>query len=73
VQWQIKPNSIIEVDYIGSHGWGLINPNAVNINDLPQSIYQSTNLTLLNTVYPSQQNYLPFPQFGSINYYKKLG
>lgn len=69
VQYQFKPNTMIEIDYIGSAGYGLINPNPVNINDLPQSIYTSTNTTMLNTVYANQQSYLPFPQFGSINYY----
>jgi hypothetical protein len=38
-----------------------------NINALPQSIYTSTNTTLLNAVYANSQAYLPYPQFGTIN------
>ncbi len=69
VQWQFRPNTLLQVDYIGSAAYGLVNANAVNINDLPQSIYTSTDTTLLNTVHSNSQPYLPFPQFGSINYY----
>jgi hypothetical protein len=69
VQYQFKPNTMIELDYIGSSGYGLINQYAVNVNDLPQSIYTSTNTTLLNQVQANNQPYLPFPQFGQINYY----
>ncbi len=69
VQWQFKPDTMLEVDYIGSAGYGLVNQYAVNINDLPQSIYTSTDLSLLSSVYSDTQAYLPFPQFGNINYY----
>jgi hypothetical protein len=68
-QYQIKPNTIAEVVYQGSAGVALVNGSAVNINELPQSIYSSTNATLLNTVYNSTQSYLPYSQFGSINKY----
>ena len=69
VQWQFRPDAMLEVDYIGSSGYGLINQYAVNINDLPQSIYASTDPTLLQSVFQKTQPYLPFPQFGNINYY----
>ncbi len=68
-QHQLTPNAIAEVVYQGSGGVGLINPNPVNINALPQSIYNSTNTTLLNAVYANTQAYLAYPQFGSINEY----
>jgi len=42
--------------------------NAVNLNVLPESIYSSTNTSLLNTVYSATQNYLDYPQFGTITY-----
>ena len=68
-QYQIKPNTIAEVLYQGSSGVGLLNSNPVNINVLPQSIYNSTNSALLNTVYSNPQPYLAFPQFGNIYKY----
>ena len=64
VQWQFISNHLAEVVYQGSAGVRLL--NTANINVLPLSIYNSTNTTLLNAVYASTQNYLPYPQFGSI-------
>ena len=45
----------------------------LNINVLPQSIYTSTNTTLLNAANANSQPYLPYPQFGTINYYSNFG
>jgi Carboxypeptidase regulatory-like domain len=86
VQWEFKPNQLAEVVYQGSAGVALVpssgvaasttapSPyNAVNINVLPQSIYSSTNTTLLNTVYANTQPYLAYPQFGTITYYSNYG
>jgi hypothetical protein len=64
-------NWLAEVLYQGSAGVGL--PSAANINVLPQSIYNSINLTLLNQVYAATQNYLPYPQFGAINETSNFG
>jgi hypothetical protein len=61
----ISPNWLAEILYQGSSGVAL--PSTVNINVLPQSIYNSNNLTLLNQVFAATQNYLPYPQFGAIN------
>ncbi|MGA2114080.1 MAG: carboxypeptidase-like regulatory domain-containing protein [Bryobacteraceae bacterium] len=85
-QYEFKPNQVAEVVYQGSNGVGLVpssgvassttapNPgNAVNINVLPLSIYQSTNTTLLSQVYAGSQNYLTYPQFGTITYYGNYG
>ncbi|MGA8593783.1 MAG: carboxypeptidase regulatory-like domain-containing protein [Bryobacteraceae bacterium] len=83
-QYGFKPNWIAEIAYQGAAGVGLIpqfyNPGAtctglcpVNINVLPQSIYNSTNTTLLNTVYANTQPYLRYPQFGIVNYYSNYG
>jgi Carboxypeptidase regulatory-like domain len=84
VQWEFHPNTIAEAVYQGSAGVGLVPPYTaygasctgvcpVNINVLPQSIYNSTNTTLLNAVYANTQNYLAYPQFGTINYYSNFG
>jgi len=85
-QWEFKPNQVAEAVYQGSNGVGLVpssgvassttapNPgNAVNINVLPQSIYDLTNTTLLNAVYANTQSYLDYPQFGTITYYSNYG
>jgi hypothetical protein len=83
-QYEFKPNYLAEVTYQGSAGVGLV-PNyitsgascsgvcPVNINVLPQSIYTSTNTSQLNTVYANPQAYLPYPQFGTVNYYSNFG
>jgi hypothetical protein len=80
-QWQFKPNTLAEAVYQGAAGVGLVPSagvaasgtvptvtNAVNLNVLPDSIYASTNTTQLNTVYSATQNYLNYPQFGTITY-----
>ena len=83
-QWEFLPNNLAEVVYQGSAGVGLVpnggttsaqpNPySAVNINVLPQAIFNSTNTTLLNTVYANSQSYLTYPQFGAITYYSNYG
>ena len=71
VQWAFKPNHLAEVVYQGASGVALV--GSVNMNVLPQSIFTSTNTTLLNQVYASSQNYLNYPQFGSINYTSNFG
>ncbi len=70
-QWEFRPNTLAEVVYQGSSGVGLV--GTTNINVLPQSIYSSTDLTLLNAVYANTQNYLPYKQFGSIKETSNFG
>jgi Carboxypeptidase regulatory-like domain len=70
-QWEFKPNYLAELVYQGSSGVGLI--GTTNINVLPLSIYQSTNTTLLNTVFANTQAYLRFPQFGAVNMTSNFG
>jgi hypothetical protein len=72
-QYEFKPNYLAEIVYQGSAGVGLINTSGININVLPQSIYNSTNTTLLNQVYANTQAYLAYPQFGSISEYSNFG
>lgn len=66
-QWEFHPNTLAEAVYQGSAGIGLIPTSTVNINVLPQSIYNSTDNSLLNAVYSATQNYLAYPQFGTIS------
>ena len=49
------------------------NVATVNINNLPQSIYTSTDTTVLNQAFSNPQAYLPYTQFGSINYLSNSG
>jgi hypothetical protein len=64
LQWEFHPNSLAEVVYQGSSGVALT--GTTNPNVLPQSIYNSTNTALLTSVFANTQNYLPYPQFGTI-------
>lgn len=70
-QYEFKPDYLAELTYQGSAGVHLT--GTVNINVLPQSIYQSTNTTLLNAVSANTQAYLPYPQFGSITETSNFG
>ena len=70
-QWEFLPNHLAEAVYQGSNAVGLF--GSVNMNVLPQSIYNSTNTTLLNTVYANTQAYLDYPQFGTITAYGNYG
>ena len=71
VQTQLAPNWLLELLYQGSSGVRLV--STVNMNQLPKSIYDSTDLTLLNAVYAAVQNYRPYPQFGTIIHISNAG
>jgi hypothetical protein len=70
-QYEFRPNYLAELTYQGSASVGLT--GTVNINVLPWSIYQSTDMTLLNAVSANSQAYLPFTQFGAINETSNFG
>ena len=70
-QWQFHPAALAELVYQGAAGVGLTGSN--NINVLPQSIFNSTDTTLLNAVFANTQSYLPYQQFGSINEFSNYG
>ena len=70
-QWEFRRDTLAEVVYQGAAGIGLI--GTTNINVLPQSIYSSTDTTVLNTVFSNTQNYLRFPQFGAVNMTSNFG
>lgn len=73
VQYEFKTDYLAEIVYQGSSGVGLINTSGININVLPQSIYSSTDTTLLNAVYANTQSYLRYPQFGTISEFSNFG
>jgi hypothetical protein len=70
-QWEFLPNHLAEAVYQGSNAVGIF--NSVNMNVLPQSIYNSTNTTFLNTVYANTQPYLDYPQFGTVTAWGNYG
>jgi Carboxypeptidase regulatory-like domain/TonB dependent receptor len=69
LQYELKHNLVAELDYQGNAGVGLL--ENWNINQIPFNI--STNPTVLNQIYAAQQNYKPYPQFGTINLYSNFG
>jgi hypothetical protein len=69
VQWEFAHNWLAEGLYQGQAGIGLI--NAWNINAIPLNI--STNPATLAAIYKATQNYLPYPQFGTITGYSNYG
>jgi hypothetical protein len=73
LQYEFKPSYLAEVAYQGASGVGLINTSGININVLPQSIYNSTDTNLLNTVFANVQSNLKYPQFGSISEFSNFG
>jgi hypothetical protein len=69
VQWEFANNWVLETLYQGQAGIGLV--NAWNMNVIPLNV--STDPTVLAAIYKATQNYLPYPQFGAINYYSNFG
>lgn len=68
-QWNFAANWLMEATYQGSRGVRLL--NSWNINQIPLDI--STDPNELRTIFTSQQNYLPYPQFGTIRHYSNYG
>ncbi len=64
-QYQMAPTWVLNLTYQGTAGVGL--ERSWNINQIPLSIALGGNRALQDTVYQAQQNYLLYPQFGSVN------
>ena len=69
VQRQLGRRYLLEVNYQGSAGVGLL--NRWDINAIPLDI--SKDPAVLNTIRNSPQNYKPYPQFGSVMLYSNFG
>jgi hypothetical protein len=69
VQWEFARGWMTELLYQGQSGVGLI--NAWNINAIPLNI--STNPATLAAIFKATQNYVPYPQFGTITGYSNYG
>lgn len=69
IQKQFGSDYLLEVNYQGSSGVGLL--NRWDINAIPLDI--STDPARLNTIRTQAQNFKPYPQFGSVMHYSNYG
>lgn len=69
VQWQFASNFVLDAQYQGQSGVGLI--NAWDINAIRLDV--SRDPVVLNQIFQAVQNYKPYPQFGSIVHYSNYG
>jgi len=69
LQWGFRPNWVLEGQYQGQSGVGLI--NNWNINVIPLNI--SSDPAVLNQIFTNQQNYVPYPNFGAIRMFSNFG
>ena len=64
-QYQFAPTWLLDLSYQGSAAIGLL--NTWNINVLQPDTAKG-DLTTLNKIYQNPQPYLPYPQFGAVNF-----
>ncbi|HEY3838712.1 MAG TPA: TonB-dependent receptor [Bryobacteraceae bacterium] len=69
VQWEFRPEWMLEANYIGSAGVGLL--EGWNINTIPLNISSDPNT--LKAIFANQQPYRPFPNFGEIDQWGNFG
>jgi hypothetical protein len=69
LQWEFARNWLLEGQYQGQSGVGLI--NSWDINAIPLNV--SSDINVLNQIFQATQNYKPYPQFGSITHYSNYG
>ncbi|MGA8594975.1 MAG: TonB-dependent receptor [Bryobacteraceae bacterium] len=70
VQYQLSTNNILKLTYQGSAGVDLV--ESWNVNVFPTS-FGANNPALRAAAFAAPQNYLPYPQFGSIDYMSNTG
>ncbi len=70
IEYQISANNLLKIYYQGSAGVHLV--ESWNINAFPTNFGQG-NPALQQAVFSATQNYLPYSQFGSINYMSNTG
>jgi hypothetical protein len=69
VQWEFARNMVLDLNYQGSAGVGLL--NYWDINQIPLDI--SRDPVELETIRRASQNYRPYPHFGQIRHYSNYG
>ncbi len=70
IEYQMSTNNLIKLIYQGSAGVHLV--ESWNVNAFPTD-FAANNQTLQNAAFSVPQNYLPYTQFGSINYMSNTG
>src|SRR2546429_221124 len=70
VEYQISANNLVKATYQGSAGVHLV--ETWNINAFPHTLGEN-DPALRAAAYAAPQNYLPYPQFGSINNMSNTG
>ena len=70
LEWQLSTNNLLRFVYQGSSGVDLV--ESWNVNVFPTS-FGAGNPALQNAVFAAAQNYLPYSQFGNINYMSNTG
>ncbi|HXE15076.1 MAG TPA: TonB-dependent receptor [Bryobacteraceae bacterium] len=70
VQYQLSTNDILKFTYQGSAGVDLV--ESWNVNVFPTS-FGANDPALRAAAFAAPQNFLPYPQFGSINYMSNTG
>jgi hypothetical protein len=69
VQWSFANNMVLDMQYQGQAGVGLI--NSWDLNVIPLDI--SRDRAVLDTIFQAQQNYRPYRQFGGISHFSNYG
>ncbi len=69
LQWEFASNMLVDVNYQGSAGVGLLNRWDSNV--VPLNV--ASDFATLDTIRRSVQNFKPYPQFGSVFQYSNFG
>ncbi len=70
LEYQVSTNNLLKLIYQGSAGVHLV--ESWNVNAFPTN-FGANNPALQAAAFSATQNYLPYPQFGSINYMSNTG
>ena len=70
LQYQLGKNNLLKFTYQGSAGVDLV--ESWNVNVFPTS-FGANNPALRQAAFAATQNYLPFPNFGQLNYMSNTG
>jgi len=69
LQWQFASTWLLDLNYQGSSGVGLL--NGWDINAIPLNV--STDIAVLDAIFRATQNYKPYPHFGTVRHFSNYG
>ena len=69
LQWEFARNFLLDLQYQGQSGVGMI--NSWDINAIPLNV--SSDTPTLQRIFTAQQNFKPYTQFGSIQHFSNYG